>query len=57
MKYLAMQAMLNADHQKLERTQKLATLGAAGRQELEEITAIHTAMRPRSPRHASASCC
>jgi len=42
MKYLAMQAMLNADHQKLERTQKLATLGAAGRQELEEITAIHT---------------
>jgi cobalt-zinc-cadmium efflux system membrane fusion protein len=42
MKYLAMQAMLNADHQKLERTQKLATLGAASRQELEEITAIHT---------------
>jgi RND family efflux transporter MFP subunit len=42
MKYLAMQAMLNADHQKLERTQKLVTLGAASRQELEEITAIHT---------------
>ena len=42
MKYLAMQAMLNADHQKLERTQKLATLGAASGQELEEITAIHT---------------
>ena len=42
MKYLSMQAMLNADHQKLERTQKLATLGAASRQELEEITAIHT---------------
>src|SRR2546422_329934 len=41
MKYLAMQAMLNADHLKLERTQKLATLGAASRQELEEITAIH----------------
>ena len=42
MKYLAMRAMLNADHQKLERTQKLAALGAASRQELEEITAIHT---------------
>src|SRR2546425_2742233 len=42
MKYLSMQAMLQADHQKLERTQKLATLGAASRQELEEITAIHT---------------
>jgi len=42
MKYLAMQAMLNADHQKLDRTRKLATLGAASRQELEEITAIHT---------------
>jgi len=42
MKYLAMQAMLNADHQKLERTQKLVALGAASRQELEEITAIHT---------------
>src|SRR5947209_12208919 len=42
MKYLAMQAMLNADHLKLERTQKLVALGAASRQELEEITAIHT---------------
>jgi RND family efflux transporter MFP subunit len=42
MKYLSMQAMLNADHQKLERTQKLVALGAASRQELEEITAIHT---------------
>src|SRR6266404_5026809 len=42
MKYLAMQAMLNADHQKLDRTRKLATLGAASHQELEEITAIHT---------------
>ena len=41
MKYLAMQAMLNADHLKLERTQRLVTLGAASRQELEEITAIH----------------
>ena len=42
MKYLAAQAMLSADHQKLERTQKLVELGAASRQELEEITAIHT---------------
>jgi len=41
MKYLAAQAMLGADHQKLERTQKLVALGAASRQELEEITAIH----------------
>src|SRR5213593_4434849 len=41
MKYLAAEAMLNADHQKLERTQKLVTLGAASRQELEEITAVH----------------
>jgi membrane fusion protein, heavy metal efflux system len=42
MKYLAAQAMLGADHQKLERTQKLVALGAASRQELEEIIAIHT---------------
>src|SRR6266446_8115078 len=42
MKYLSMQAMLQADHQKLERTEKLATLGAASRQELEEVAAIHT---------------
>jgi len=41
MKYLSMQAMLNADHQKLERTQKLVALGAASRQELEEVMAIH----------------
>ena len=42
MKYLSMQAMLEADHQKLVRTEKLATLGAASRQELEEVTATHT---------------
>jgi len=41
-KYVAAQAMLSADHQKLERTQSLVALGAASRQELEEITAIHT---------------
>src|SRR3989442_3911796 len=42
MKYLSMQAMLEADHQKLERTQKLVALGSASRQELEEVTAVHT---------------
>src|SRR5438445_9321988 len=41
-KYLSMRAMLEADHQKLERTQKLVALGAASRQELEEVTAVHT---------------
>src|SRR5712664_238747 len=41
-KYLSMRAMLEADHQKLERTQKLEALGAASRQELEEVTAVHT---------------
>lgn len=43
MKYLSMQAMLVADHQKLDRTQKLVSIGAASRQELEEITATHHA--------------
>ena len=43
MKYLGAQAMLNADHQKRERTEKLAALGAASRQEVEEVTAIHAA--------------
>src|SRR5882724_428004 len=41
MKYLSMQAMLEADHQKLVRTEKLVGLGAASRQELEEVTATH----------------
>lgn len=41
MKYLSMQAMFNADHQKLERTEKLVNLGAASRQELEEVAAVH----------------
>src|SRR5262249_52638044 len=40
-KYLSMRAMLEADHLKLERTQQLAALGAASRQELEEVTALH----------------
>jgi RND family efflux transporter MFP subunit len=43
MKYLSMQAMLRADHQKRERTEKLVALGAASRQELEEVTAVHAA--------------
>jgi RND family efflux transporter MFP subunit len=42
-KYLSMQAMLEADHQKLRRTEKLVDLGSASRQELEEITAVHAA--------------
>lgn len=42
MKYLSMRAMLEADHHKLERTQKLVALGSASRQELEEVTAVHT---------------
>ena len=40
-KYLSMVAMLEADHRKLERTQQLVEIGAASRQELEEITAVH----------------
>lgn len=41
-KYLSMAAIVDADHMKLERTRKLAEIGAASRQELEEVTAIHT---------------
>jgi cobalt-zinc-cadmium efflux system membrane fusion protein len=40
-KYLSMQAMLVADHQKLQRTQQLVEIGAASQQELEEVTAVH----------------
>jgi RND family efflux transporter MFP subunit len=43
MKYLSMRAMLQAEQQKLQRTQKLVDLGAASRQELEEVTATHAA--------------
>jgi RND family efflux transporter MFP subunit len=38
-----MRASFQADHQKLQRTQKLVDLGAASRQELEEVTATHAA--------------
>ena len=41
-RYLSMAAMLEADHNKLERTQALVAIGAASRQELEEVTAVHT---------------
>lgn len=40
-KYLSMRAMLTADHQKLQRTQQLVAIGAASRQELEDVTAVH----------------
>jgi len=43
MKYVSMQAMLTADHQKLERTVQLVAIGAVSRQELEETTATHHA--------------
>ncbi len=38
-KYLSMAAMLEADQRKLDRTQQLAEIGAASRQELEDVTA------------------
>jgi cobalt-zinc-cadmium efflux system membrane fusion protein len=40
-KYLSMRAMLEADHQRRERTRRLVDIGAASRQELEEATAVH----------------
>ena len=40
-KYLSMVAMLDADHRKRERTQQLVEIGAASRQEFEDITAVH----------------
>jgi cobalt-zinc-cadmium efflux system membrane fusion protein len=43
MKYLAAQAMLEADHQKRVRTEALVRIGAASRQEYEEVVAIHSA--------------
>jgi cobalt-zinc-cadmium efflux system membrane fusion protein len=41
--YLAYLAELNAEHKKLERTQNLVRLGAASKQEEEEVEAMHTA--------------
>ena len=43
MKYLAAQAMLEADHQKRVRAEALVRIGAASRQEYEEVVAIHSA--------------
>jgi len=43
MKYLSMRAMLHADQQKVRRTEKLVAIGAASRQELEEVKATHDA--------------
>lgn len=43
MKYLSTRAMVQADTQKRRRTEKLVDLGAASRQELEEVTATHAA--------------
>jgi RND family efflux transporter MFP subunit len=40
-KYLTMVATFEADHKKLDRTEQLAAIGAASRQELEEVTAVH----------------
>jgi len=40
-KLLSMAAMLEADHRKLRRTEELLEIGAASRQELEEVTAVH----------------
>jgi len=42
-KYMSMSAMLEADHKKLDRTRQLVDIGAASRQDLEEITAVHEA--------------
>jgi RND family efflux transporter MFP subunit len=41
MRYLSMAAMLEADHKTLERTEQLVAIGAASRQEMEEVTAVH----------------
>lgn len=40
-KYLSMAAMVEADHKKLQRSKRLTEIGAASRQELEEVTAVH----------------
>jgi RND family efflux transporter MFP subunit len=41
-RYLSMRAMLEADHKKLDRTERLVAIGAASRQEMEEVRAVHT---------------
>jgi RND family efflux transporter MFP subunit len=41
MKYLSMQAVVEADHKKVERNRTLLDMGAVSRQQFEEIAAIH----------------
>ncbi len=41
-RYLSMKAEFDYDHQVLQRTERLVEIGAASRQELEEVRAIHT---------------
>jgi RND family efflux transporter MFP subunit len=41
MKYLSMQALVEADHKKVERNRTLLDMGAVSRQQFEEIAAIH----------------
>lgn len=41
MKYLSMQAMVEADHKKVERNRTLLEMGAVSRQQFEEVAAIH----------------
>ena len=43
MKYLSMQAMLQADHHKLTRTEKLVEAGLGQPSGVEEVTAVHAA--------------
>jgi RND family efflux transporter MFP subunit len=40
-RYLSLRASLEADRKRLERTQKLVAIGAASRQDLDEVTAVH----------------
>lgn len=42
-RYLSMRAMLRADEQKFDRTRRLTDIGAASRQELEEVTTARDA--------------
>lgn len=41
MKYLSMQAMVDADHRKVERTRKLLEMDLVARQQFEEVASIH----------------
>jgi cobalt-zinc-cadmium efflux system membrane fusion protein len=41
MKYLSMQAMVEADHRKVQRTRELLDMGAVARQQYEEVAALH----------------